>query len=62
MLPEMSIALLERQMRGEDVAAIHVETGPDGFSYGFESRGEKKAELEDQKNDTTERVPEAVSE
>lgn len=62
MLPEMSIALLERQMRGEDVAAIHVETGPDGFSYGFESRGEKKAELEDQKNNTTERVPEAVSE
>ncbi len=62
MLPEMSIALLERQMRGEDVEAIHVDTGPDGFSYGFETRGEKKPLPIDQADDAPERVPETVSE
>jgi len=62
MLPEMSIALLERQMRGEDVDAIHVDTGPDGFSYGFESGRDKKPESIGQNNDAVERVPEAVNE
>ncbi len=62
MLPEMSIALLERQMRGEDVEAIHVEAGPDGFSYSFESKGDKKPEPVAQEVESTERVPEAVGE
>jgi type VI secretion system protein VasG len=39
MLPEMSIALLERQIRGEEVEAIRVSTGPDGFSYSFDPKG-----------------------
>jgi type VI secretion system protein VasG len=38
MLPEMSIQLLERQMRGEEVAAIEVSAGPDGFHYRFVDR------------------------
>ncbi|MDQ0250308.1 type VI secretion system protein VasG [Sphingomonas kyeonggiensis] len=62
MLPEMSIALLERQMRGEDVDAIHVDTGPEGFSYGFESTRDKKPAPVEQNNDAVERVPEAVNE
>ncbi|MBB4099032.1 type VI secretion system ATPase TssH [Sphingomonas kyeonggiensis] len=62
MLPEMSIALLERQMRGEDVEAIHVDAGADGFSYGFESGRDKKPQSIDQNNDAVERVPEAVNE
>lgn len=40
MLPEMSVQLLERQMRGEDVAAIEISAGPDGFSYVFTGRHE----------------------
>ena len=39
MLPEMSIALLERQMRGEEVAAIRVGVGDGGFSYAFTAKG-----------------------
>jgi type VI secretion system protein VasG len=35
MLPEMSIALLERQMTGDEVEKICVGTGPDGFTYDF---------------------------
>ncbi|WP_375286773.1 type VI secretion system ATPase TssH [Sphingomonas sp.] len=38
MLPEMSVALLERQMSGEEVEAIRVGVGGEGFSYGFEGR------------------------
>jgi type VI secretion system protein VasG len=38
MLPEMSIQLLERQMRGEEVAAIEVSAGPEGFRYRFTNR------------------------
>jgi type VI secretion system protein VasG len=38
MLPEMSVALLERQMSGEEVEAIRVGVGAEGFSYGFEGR------------------------
>ncbi len=62
MLPEMSIALLDRQMRGDEVEAIHVDAGPDGFSYGFDIKGERKPEPLDQQVDTTERVPEAMGE
>jgi type VI secretion system protein VasG len=35
MLPEMSIALLERQMNGEEVDRIDVGVGDAGFTYGF---------------------------
>jgi type VI secretion system protein VasG len=35
MLPEMSIALLERQMSGEEVKGITVGVGGDGFTYTF---------------------------
>lgn len=39
MLPEMSIALLERQMSGEEVTAIKVGVGGGGFSYEFTAKG-----------------------
>jgi type VI secretion system protein VasG len=35
LLPEMSVALLERRMRGEEVAAIAVDIVDDRFSYTF---------------------------
>jgi len=35
MLPEMSIALLERQMSGEEVKTIAVTAGEGGFTYSF---------------------------
>ena len=35
MLPEMSVALLERKMRGEDVSGITVRVEGDGFAYAF---------------------------
>ena len=35
MLPEMSIALLERQMSGEEVKGISVGVGGEGFTYTF---------------------------
>jgi type VI secretion system protein VasG len=35
MLPEMSIALLERQMSGEEVKGISVGVGEGGFTYTF---------------------------
>lgn len=35
MLPELSIALLERQMSGEEIESIHVGVGGDGFAYSF---------------------------
>jgi type VI secretion system protein VasG len=35
MLPELSIALLEKQMGGEEVAKIAVGVGDDGFRYEF---------------------------
>ena len=35
MLPDMSIALLERQMGGEQVASIAVTAGDGGFEYSF---------------------------
>ncbi|WP_068079645.1 type VI secretion system ATPase TssH [Novosphingobium rosa] len=38
LLPEMSIQLLERQMRGEEVSGIEVSAGPDGFHYAFTDR------------------------
>ena len=40
MLPEMSIALLERQMSGEEIAAIEVGTDARGFTYRFVGKGE----------------------
>ena len=43
MLPEMSIALLERQMAGEEVEAIQVGTDPAGFTYRFEAKGARAA-------------------
>jgi type VI secretion system protein VasG len=43
MLPQMSIALLERQMTGEEVQRIRVGTGADGFTYDFEVKPEPKA-------------------
>jgi type VI secretion system protein VasG len=36
MLPELSIALLERQMAGEDVAKITVAVENSSFTYAFE--------------------------
>ena len=38
MLPEMSVALLERQVDGEEVAAIEVRVNGDGFAYDFTPR------------------------
>jgi len=38
MLPEMSIALLEKQMAGEEVGAIDVGVGASGFTYAFRGR------------------------
>ncbi len=35
MLPDMSVALLERRMRGEEVAAIHVGVEGGAFAYQF---------------------------
>ena len=40
MLPEMSIALLGKQMSGEEVSAIAVGVGPNGFTYDFTMKGE----------------------
>jgi len=41
MLPEMSIALLEKQMAGEEVEAIEVGVGASGFTYAFRDKGER---------------------
>jgi type VI secretion system protein VasG len=41
MLPQMSIALLERQMTGEEVERIRIGVGADGFTYDFKVRSEK---------------------
>jgi type VI secretion system protein VasG len=46
MLPEMSIALLERQMSGEEVEAIHVSVDGDVFAYAFVGKGGGKAQTE----------------
>lgn len=40
MLPEMSIALLEKQMSGDEVAAITVTAGASGFDYVFTAKGD----------------------
>ena len=37
MLPDMSVALLEKRMRGEEVAAIRVTATNDGFSYDYQA-------------------------
>jgi type VI secretion system protein VasG len=39
MLPEMSIALLEKQMSGEEIEAIRVKSGENGFEYDFVEKG-----------------------
>lgn len=46
MLPEMSIALLERQMAGEEVATIDVSVEEQGFRYDFRGKGEVAAPVE----------------
>jgi type VI secretion system protein VasG len=43
MLPEMSVALLERQVAGEEVAAIEIRVENDGFAYDFMPRHPKAA-------------------
>ena len=50
MLPEMSIALLNRQMSGEEVEAIEVGVDASGFTYAFRGKGSGAA--------TPEAVPE----
>ena len=40
MLPEMSIALLGKQMSGEEVESIAVGVGDDGFTYVFGGKGQ----------------------
>jgi len=42
MLPQMSVALLERQMTGEEVKRIRVGTNAEGFTYDFEMKPKKK--------------------
>ena len=42
MLPDMSIALLERQVDGEEVAAIEVRVENDGFTYQFRAAGTRQ--------------------
>ena len=39
MLPEMSVALLQKQMSGEEVTAIEVGVDDKGFTYVFETKG-----------------------
>ena len=41
-LPQMSVALLERQMTGEQVGRIRVGVGADGFTYDFEVKAKSK--------------------
>jgi type VI secretion system protein VasG len=43
MLPEISIALLERQMGGEEVASIDVRVAGAGFAYVFNGKGASDA-------------------
>ena len=38
MLPEMSIALLDKQMSGEEVTGTHVGTDANGFTYRFAAK------------------------
>jgi type VI secretion system protein VasG len=45
MLPEMSIALLERQMSGEEIEGIVVGTDDKGFTYRFVAKGGGAGEL-----------------
>lgn len=40
MLPEMSVALLEHKMRGEEVSRIQVSVAGDGFGYNFVGKSE----------------------
>ena len=43
MLPDMSIALLGKQMDGEEVEAIEVDVDGQGFTYAFSGKGEGKS-------------------
>ena len=43
MLPQMSIALLERQMSGEEITGIEVGVDPSGFTYSFKTKDAKPA-------------------
>ena len=57
MLPQMSIALLERQMSGEEIAGIEVGVGEGGFTYSFRTKPEA---LGEKTNDTGPK-PQAVA-
>ena len=48
MLPAMSVALLERQMAGGEVAAIRVGTEGEGLSYAFEDKAPPLVTVVDQ--------------
>ena len=43
MLPDMSVALLQRQIDGEEVASITVTAGEGGFAYAFEGKAGEPA-------------------
>ncbi|SFS03735.1 type VI secretion system ATPase TssH [Sphingomonas jatrophae] len=47
MLPELSIALLERQMAGDEVTAIQVGTDANGFTYSFTTADDAPAAAND---------------
>jgi type VI secretion system protein VasG len=47
MLPDMSVALLERRMRGEEVTAIHVGIADDAFAYRFDGPDAGKVDVEE---------------
>ncbi|MBV9883329.1 MAG: type VI secretion system ATPase TssH, partial [Sphingomonadaceae bacterium] len=44
MLPELSIALLEKQMNGAEVTRIEVGAGQGGFTYEFQMTGDARTE------------------
>ena len=46
MLPEMSIALLGKQMSGEEVESIEVGVDDKGFTYDFAGKGQAAAQTE----------------
>ena len=61
MLPEMSIALLNKQMSGEEVEAIEVGVDPQGFTYVFRNK-DRPAETAPPVADGRREVPVPVEE
>ena len=49
MLPQMSVALLERQMSGGEIERIHVGVGGDGFTYDFSMKDGQKRDPQPEK-------------